>query len=138
MKGSYWVSVKKKGGAMRRFGILVPLICFVFTGFLAACTDRQREQKEEYQKQIEAKLKEFNQKREELKAKAADLKKESREEFNQQMEELKKKQEAAKKKLEEVKAASAKAWEKLKVEMDTAIEDLNKLYDTIMSHFRRT
>lgn len=123
---------------MKRLWILVALIGVIFAGFLAACSDKQKEQKEEYQKQIVAKLKEFNQKLEELKGKAVDLKEESKEEFNQQMEELKKKQVTAKKKLEELKTASTKTWETLKAEMDAAMEDLNELYEKMISHFKKT
>ncbi len=121
------------------------LTCFVLTGSLMAFGGEQNEQtegyqsqKEGYQKKAEAKLKEFKVKLEELKVKAAGLKDESKAKFDQEMKVLKKKEAAANKKLGELKTASAKTWEKIKTDLDKAIEDLNRQYNKMMSHFKKT
>jgi molecular chaperone DnaK (HSP70) len=131
------VGVAGKGeGEMKRFLLLVALTGFAFTTIPATGSDGQEPQKEEYQKQTEAKLKKFDRKMEEMKSRAADVKQESREEFNRQMDELKKAREAANRKLGELKTESAKSWEKTKAEMDAAMKDLRKRYDGVMSRFR--
>jgi uncharacterized protein HemX len=103
---------RKEVGGMRRIGIFIILVCFIFTGFQVAFSQQQKEEKGEYQKRMEMKLKEFKQKVEELKGKAAELKEDAKKEFNQEMKELEKKEEAANKKLKELKSASTKTWEK--------------------------
>ncbi len=67
---------------MRRFWILITLICFMAAGSQVAFGATQEDQKGEYQKQSEAKLKEFKQKTEELKGKAVELKKDAKKEFD--------------------------------------------------------
>jgi esterase/lipase len=52
------------------------------------------------------------------------------------MKELEKNQEAANKKLKELESAGTKTWKKLKAEMDAAMDELNKLYDKMMSRFK--
>jgi molecular chaperone DnaK (HSP70) len=121
---------------MKRFLLLVALTGFAFIAIPATGSGGQEPQKEEYQKQTEAKLKTFDQKMEEMRNRAAGVKQESREEFNRQMEELKKAREAANRKLGELKAESAKSWEKTKAEMEAAMKDLRKRYDGMMSRFR--
>src|SRR4030042_2804810 len=105
---------EKEGVKMKRFGILITLICLTLIVPQGVFSANPKHQNGEYQKQIEMKLKEFKQKLEELKGKAAELKEDAKGEFNGQMKELKKKEEAANKKLKELKSASAKTWEKIK------------------------
>ncbi len=50
----------------------------------------------------------------------------AKKEFNEEIKELEKKEEAANKKLKELNSASAKTWEKVKSEMERAIDELNK------------
>ena len=73
---------------MRRFGILISLLCLTLVVPQMAVG---QEQKGEYQKRIETKLKEFKQNLEKLKGKAGELKQEAKEEFDQGMKELQKK-----------------------------------------------
>ena len=128
---------KKEVIKMRRFWILITLICFMLTGPQVVLGASEKDQMGEYQKQSETKLKEFKQKVEELKSKAAELKEDAKAEFNDQMKELEKKQEAANEKLKELKSAGAKTWKKLKAEMDAAMDELDKLYDKTMSRFTK-
>jgi septal ring factor EnvC (AmiA/AmiB activator) len=123
---------------MRRFWILITLICFMLTGPQLVFGASEKDQMGEYQKQSETKLKEFKQKVEGLKSKAAELKEDAKKEFNEQMKELEKKQEAANKKLKELKSTGAKTWEKVKAEMDKAVDELEKQYERMMARFKKT
>jgi hypothetical protein len=46
-------------------------------------------------------------------------------------------QKAANKKLEELKSASVKTWEKMKAEMDRAMDELDKQYNKMPSRFKK-
>jgi ammonia channel protein AmtB len=56
---------------MGRIAVFIILVCFIFIGFQVAFGQEQKEQKGEYQKLIETKLKEFKQKLQELRARPA-------------------------------------------------------------------
>jgi DNA repair exonuclease SbcCD ATPase subunit len=147
MNESYWRIVvtafteatqEKEVAKMRRIGVLIISVCFILAGFQVAFSQEQKEQKGEYQKKMETKLKDFKQKLEELKGKAGELKQEVKEEFNQGVKELEKKEEAANRKFKELKSSGAKTWEKIKAEMDKAADELEKQYDKVKSHFKKT
>ena len=121
---------------MKTLGVSITLVCFLFTGFLMASNSKPEGGREEYQKQIETKLKAFSQKLDALKEKAVEVEKESKEKLHQEIEELRKKQEAASKKMEELKSSSNKAWRKMKKEIDSAMEELEKLYNQAKSRFK--
>ncbi len=121
---------------MKTLGVSIILACFVFTGFLMASNSKAGGGREEYQKQIETKLKAFSQKFDALKEKAVEVEKESKEKVNQEIEELRKKQEAANKKLEELRSSSSKAWGKMKKQIDSAMDELEKLYNQAKARFK--
>jgi hypothetical protein len=73
---------------------------------------------------------------EELKGKAIGLKEDAKKEFDKEMKEFQKKQEAANQKLKELKSESTKAWEKIKADVDRAIDELEKQYNKMMSRFK--
>ncbi|MGW8303323.1 MAG: hypothetical protein ACWGNO_14700 [Desulfobacterales bacterium] len=158
----------KGGYLMKRSALMVILTAFIATTFLVACGDQKEaekfqkkvtsadvkkeakeamettkaytlQQKEEYQKQIKAKLEEIDREIQALQAKAqsraTELKEESKAELNQAMEGLLKKKQAAAEKLNELKSASGKAWEDIKSGVDKAMDDLNKAYDQARSNF---
>ena len=97
------------------------------------------QQKEEYQKQIEARLQEIDRQIKDLQTKAqskvTDLKEESKVQFSQTLEELHNKKQAAADKLAKLESASGKAWEKMKTSVDSAMDDLSKAFDRARSHF---
>jgi TolA-binding protein len=95
-----------------------------------------QQQKEEYQKQLEAKIREYDRKLEDLKAKAEKMEKKTKAEAQRELEDLRQKGEAAKKKLEGMKSAGSKAWEDLKSGMDAAMEDLEKSFSRMVSRFK--
>jgi len=72
-----------------------------------------------------------------LKTKAKELSDDAKREFNKEMKEFQKKQEVADKKLKDLKSASAKAWEKIKAEMESAIDELDKQYNKMVSRFQK-
>jgi len=153
---------------MRRKIILILLASFFSVAFLFACgdqneteksgakgtyedvkkesekamestTDYTHEKKEEYVRQMEAKLEEFDKEMKEFQAKvesrAAELKEESKAEFNQSMEALGKKKQAADEKIEELKSAGSDAWDDLKVGVDSAMDELARTLDRVRSYF---
>ena len=122
---------------MKRFAILVTLVCFLFTPFHVGFSQENKDQKGEYQKRVETTLTEFKQKLQELEKKGAQLEQAAKGEFNKEMKELQKKEEAANNKLKELKSSGTKTWEKIKDEMDRAIGDLGKQYDKMLSYFKK-
>ena len=123
---------------MRRFWILITLTVFILTGTQVAFGAGEKDRKGEYQKQIETKLKEFKQKMEELNGKAVELKENAKKEFDKEMKVFQKKQESTNQKLKQLKSESTKAWEKAKAEMDSAIDELEKQYNKMVSRFKKT
>lgn len=153
---------------MKRTTLLIVLTVFIAMVFLVACS-RQKEadksqtkvtsadvkkeakkamettkaytlqQKEEYEKQIKAKLQKINGEIQQLQSKAqsraTELKEKGKAEFAQAMEGLHKKKQAAAEKLNELNSASGKAWEDMKSGMDEAMDELIKAYDRARSHF---
>ncbi len=97
------------------------------------------QQKEEYQKKMEAKLQKFDQDIQQLQdkvqSKASDLKEESKAKFNQALEELQKKKQEVSDKLTELKSATGKAWDDTKAGVDSAMDELGKAYNQARSHF---
>ena len=154
---------------MRRIALFMMLTAFFGLVFLVACGDQKKaeksetavtsmdvkkevkeavetaksytqQQKEEYLRQIDAKIKEFDREMQELLAKAqsgaTDLKEEGKAQFDQSMEELRNKKEAATKKLNEINSASGEAWKDIKSGMESAMDELSKAFDRARSHFK--
>ena len=153
---------------MRRIALFMMLTAFFGLVFLVACGDQKKaeksetavtsmdvkkevkeavetaksytqQQKEEYLRQIDAKIKEFDREMQELLAKAkssaSDLKEAGKAKFNQSMEELHNKKQAAADKLNELNSASGEAWEDIKSGMDSAMDELSKAFDRARSNF---
>jgi len=101
--------------------------------------DYTQKQKEEYLRQMNAKLEEFEKEIQDLQekasSKASELKEASKEKFNQSMEALTEKKEAAAEKLEELKNASAEKWDDVKAGVDSAMDELDKTFEQIRSKF---
>jgi biopolymer transport protein ExbD len=158
----------KKEIQMKKIVVFIILAAFFGSAFLLACGDGKEsekpkvevtsqdvknkakeaietaktytlQQKEEYQKQMEARLQELDREIRELQAgaqsKATALKEESKAQFDQALEELRNKQQAAADKLDKLKSSSGKAWEDMKSGMDSAMGDLSKAFDKARSHF---
>ncbi len=85
---------------MRRFWIVTTLACFMLTGLQVSVSANPEDQRGEYQKQSESKLKEFKQRADELKTKAEELRRDVKREFDREMKEFEEKRVVANKKLE--------------------------------------
>lgn len=98
-----------------------------------------QQQKDEYLSRIEARLEEIDQQMQQLQdkmqAEAADLQAQTREEIEQSMQKLRENREKVAAKYEELKSASGSAWGDLKAGMDAALEDLNRAFEKVGSHF---
>lgn len=94
------------------------------------------QQKEEYQKKLEAQLKEMHQKIDEFAAKTAKAATDAKAKLQEQTDALHKKWEATEKKFKEMQKTGGKAWEELKSGTDAALDDLKKSYDDALSHFK--
>ncbi len=96
-----------------------------------------QQRREEYQKQIEAKLNEFSTRLTDLKTTAEAPKKEAPAGLNLNIEELSRKKEIVNRKLEELQqSASAETWKDKKSELDAAIGALEKAYNEAVSKIR--
>ena len=141
---------------MRRFGLTI-FFLFVCVLLLTGCGEQEepvksesfvakealektitfaQQQREEYQKKVEAKLNEFNTQLSALNTAAEDQKKEDQADLNRKIEEARKKQEVVNQKLEELKSATAKAWKDIKPALDAAIDALEKAYGELHSRLR--
>jgi hypothetical protein len=91
--------------------------------------------KETYQEKIEAQLKEWSTKINELKAKAEKATADKKIELHKIIDDLRVKKEEAQKNLQEIKAAGAETWEKLKSKTDKALDDVKTFWESIKTKF---
>jgi hypothetical protein len=89
------------------------------------------EQKDVYEKKMEAELQDLSRQIGELKDKAQTVKGEALVALEAKLGELKEKQKAAEEKLKELRSASAEAWENVKTGAEKAFQDLKKAYDLL-------
>ncbi len=121
----------------RRLGfILFIAITFTFGWFLNASMAAQSEERESYKKEVQEKLKDLDKKIDELQGKASEMKGEAKKEFTEEMSDLRRKQKAAKKEWKEVKRAAANKWDKIKADMDAAVQDAEGAYDKAASRLK--
>ncbi len=92
------------------------------------------EQKQEFQKKMEAELADLSKRISELKTKADTAKQEASASLEAKIAELKRKQQDLQNKLPELKAATSSAWEKVKTQVDAGMEDLKRAYEGTKSH----
>ena len=149
---------------MKLFGLLLMATLFLYTEILVGCGEQKeeaesetpvtsgvikegtkepleqtmdlvRKQKEEYQEQIETKLKEYDQKLGELKSRAKKIKEGAMDEFDQEIEELEKKIRDVYKKLDDLQAEIGEAWENIKSGIDIAMKDLETSFKRTISQY---
>jgi seryl-tRNA synthetase len=94
------------------------------------------QQKQEYTKQIQAKMDDVSKKIDELKDKAKDAKGEALTKIEEAMAALKPKQDAAKKQLQELGSSTSAAWEQVKGGADKAVNELQKAYEDAAKYFK--
>ncbi len=94
------------------------------------------QQKDQYEKNMEERLKKFGRQLDELQAKAAAMTEQARKDLNSYLSEAEKKQKAATRKLDEIRKASVKKWKKFTSEMDAAMDDFERAYEKAKSRFK--
>jgi hypothetical protein len=94
------------------------------------------QQKDEYQRRLEALTRELDERIDDLRDRAEAVGAEARKEYAQEIEELRQRREAVRQRLARVKSASAEAWEDIKSGVSAALEDLQKAYERARSRFK--
>jgi len=102
---------------------------------LEAARSYALQQKVEYQKKMETKLKQLDAEIDKMKAEAKDSTAEAKAGLEKRIQEMETKRKAAGKKLEEVKKSSVEAWQNLKSDMDAIVSDLEKKIKEILPPF---
>lgn len=94
------------------------------------------QQKQEYSKQIQAKLDDISKGIDDLKMKAKDAKGDALTRMEEAMASLKAKQDAARKQLADLGSSTSAAWGDVKSGLDKAVGELQKAYDDAARHFK--
>lgn len=93
------------------------------------------ENKEMYQKKMQAKIDEWKARIDELRAQSDQTKARTKQEYLDEVEKLKEKKEDAQNKLDALKAKSGDAWGDLKEGVDRAYSDMKHTFENISSRF---
>ena len=91
---------------------------------------------EKYQKKTEKKINEYKKRMKQLEAKSKNLKNQAIAEAKEGMADLKKKMNVAEEKLKSMKATTGEASEKMKAEVDSAMESVKESYEKVAAHFK--
>jgi peptidoglycan hydrolase CwlO-like protein len=94
------------------------------------------QEKDQYQREIEAKLRELDQEIDGLKTQAANQSDQARKQFDKQMAELDRKREIARRKLNKFENSSEAAWRDMKPGINSAMKDLEAAYQRAAAHFK--
>ncbi len=95
------------------------------------------QQKEQYEKSMEERLRKIGKDLDELKAKAAGLTEEARKEMNRYIEDAEKKQQAASRRIEEMRKESETKWKEFTDEMNAMMNELEKTYEKAKTHLKK-
>jgi len=111
-----------------------PVVCI----FSNAVSERGQpmDEKEVYQKKIEARIDQLSAKITELKAKLEGKQAESKAEYYERIEDLKKRRDKAFNHLEDLKQSGSEAWQTIKAGLDNAVRDLQDAFDKAASKFK--
>ena len=101
-----------------------------------ATSPEAAQQKEQYEKGMEERLKKLGRKLDELNAKATAMTEQAKTDINRHIAEAKTKQKAASAKLEEMRKKSEKTWKKFTSETDAAMDEFEKAYERAKAHFK--
>ena len=93
--------------------------------------------REEYIDKVAAQLKEWSAKVDELESKAHTAKADAKAEYEKQIKQLKDKRDTATQKLQELKGASAEAWDTLRAGSETAWADLKNAIKAAKDKFKK-
>jgi uncharacterized protein YpuA (DUF1002 family) len=94
------------------------------------------QQKKQYEKGMEERLKKLGRDLDELNARAATMTEQAKIDINRGIAEARTKQKAASTKLEEMRKRSEKKWKKFIAETDAAMDEFEKAYERAKAHFK--
>jgi len=94
-----------------------------------------KQQKEEFQRKVQAKLDEYRKRIYELQVEAEEMSAQMKANMNRRIKDLEAKREAAEEKLTQLESASGKAWAEIKEGLDQAVKDLGQAYEDARSQF---
>jgi hypothetical protein len=94
-----------------------------------ATTEAAKAKRDEYAREMSKRLDEFDVKCKELEDRISKAEGEAKKDLEKKLTEAKVKRDAAAKKLDELKAASADRWEKVKEGVGNALDDLKKVFE---------
>jgi peptidoglycan hydrolase CwlO-like protein len=146
---------------MKRLGFVLAAVFFLFSGVCAVNGSQEdlsltkanfpevnggiivaqakdvstKQEYEKYQKKIQNELKEYKKKMKQLQAKAKKLEDKAKAEAKEEMGDLQRKIKVAEHKLQSMKSVSGEAWEKMKSEVDSTMEDVKESYNKIAARF---
>jgi DNA anti-recombination protein RmuC len=107
------------------------------TGEATGITSQEgAQQKEQYEKSMEERLKKLGRELDELNAKAASMTEQVKKDINRGIAEARAKQKAASAKLEEMRKKSVKRWKKFVSETDAAMDEFEKAYERAKAHYK--
>ncbi|GAB7024845.1 sll1863 family stress response protein [Geotalea toluenoxydans] len=115
---------------MRRTWMALVLAFFTFSGFLMAFGGEDGK-REDYQKQIELRLRTLRQNLDEQKARSSILKDDAKVRFDEDMRIFREKEKIAAAKLQRLRAATARTWGRGKAGVEAAMQDLNRQYEIL-------
>jgi hypothetical protein len=90
---------------------------------------------EKYEKKVRKELKELKREVKKLQAKAKELNAEAKAKAKEDLQAFREKTKEAEAKLKSIKSASGESWDKLKSEIDLAMDNLKNTYKKIASYF---
>lgn len=102
----------------------------------AAATPEAAQQKKQYEKGMEERLKKLGRGLDELAARAAAMTEQAKADVDRGIAEARTKQKAASAKLEEMRKKSEKKWKKFTSETDAAADEFEKAYERAKAHFK--
>ena len=94
-----------------------------------------KQQKEEFQREMQAKLDEYRKIIYELRVETEEMSAQVKANMNRHIEDLEAKRKAAEEKLAQLKSSSGKAWAEIKKGLDQAVNDLDQAYENASSQF---
>lgn len=103
----------------------------------ATAVEYSKQQRDEFQRKMQAKLDEYRKRIYELQIEAEEMSAQVKANMNRRLEDLEAKREAAEEKLEQLKSSSAKAWAEIKEGLDKAVKDLDQAYQDASSQFNQ-
>jgi Skp family chaperone for outer membrane proteins len=130
---------------MKKFPLMIAVLLLLAVAPWKACSAGEvkgatspeaAQQKEQYEKGMEERLKKLGRKLDELNAKAAAMTEQAKIDINRRIAEAKIKQKAASAKLDELRKKSEKKWKKFTSETDAAMDEFEKAYERAKAHFK--